>query len=62
MTMPGYYDEEGNEISFLEASRRYLTDGISKVVVEYVPGRTDRLHGAGQLRGDELLELKAFAL
>lgn len=55
-----YYDEEGNEISFLEASRRYLTDGISKVVVEYVLDGLTVCTVQASFRGDELLELKAF--
>ena len=56
-----YYDEEGNEISFLEASRRYLTDGISKVFVEYVLDVLTVCTVQASFRGDELLELKAFA-
>ena len=56
-----YYDEEGNEISFLEASRRYLTDENCKVFMEYVLNDLTVCSVQASFRGDELLELKAFA-
>lgn len=55
-----YYDEEGNEISFLEASRRYLTDENCKVFMEYVLNDLTVCSVQASFRGDELLELKAF--
>lgn len=56
-----YYDEEGNEISFLEASRRYLTDGNCKVLMEYVLNQLVVCSVQASFRGDELLELRAFS-
>lgn len=55
-----YYDEEGEEISFLEASRRYLTDGVIKVLMEYGLNDLTVCSVQASFRGDELLELKAF--
>ena len=55
-----YYDEEDNEISFLEASQRYFTDGKSKVVLDYVLDDLSIYSVQAVLQGDELLELRVF--
>ena len=56
-----FFDEQGNEISPQEANRKYLTDGNGQVILEYVQNNRTVCSVQASFRGDELLELKAFA-
>lgn len=55
-----FYDEQGNEISSQEASRKYLTDGNGNVVLEYVQNNRTVCSVQAKFQGEKMLELRVF--